>query len=111
MEWYETEVQDLERNLANIRLPDGPAVFDGSSSIRMWTDLAHDLCNNRAVNVGFGGSTLAACVHFFDRLVRPIDPASLVVYAGDNDLGDGRTPEDVLASFRQLAALVERLAG
>jgi lysophospholipase L1-like esterase len=108
MQWYEAEVHALEENLRAARLPARPAVFYGSSSIRMWSSLASDLADPRALNLGFGGSTLAACAYFFDRLVPPVHPASLVVYAGDNDLGDGRSPEDVLAAFRDLAAQVER---
>ena len=49
---------------------------------------------------------MAACVHFFERLVPPAAPASLIVYAGDNDLGDGRSADDVIASFRALSAKV-----
>jgi len=108
MDWYEPEVRELIRTLAQARLPDRPAAFYGSSSIRMWNDLATDLKDRRALNLGFGGSTLEACVYFFGRLVPPVHPASLVVYAGDNDLGDGRSPDDVLNSFRGLAALVTR---
>lgn len=106
MEWYEPEVQALEKHLQENPLPERPALFYGSSSIRMWSDLAADLRDSRAVNIGFGGSTLAACVYFFKRLVPPLHPASLVLYAGDNDLGDGRRPEDVLNSFRAFAKLV-----
>ena len=35
------------------------------------------------VSTTFDGSTLAACVHYFDRLVTPVRPRSLVLYAGD----------------------------
>jgi hypothetical protein len=107
MDWYEAEVRTLEQSLRKTPLPERPAVFYGSSSIRMWTDLAADLDDSRALDIGFGGSTLAACVHFFERLVPPVHPASLVVYAGDNDLGDGRSPEEVLLTFRALANLVD----
>jgi lysophospholipase L1-like esterase len=108
MEWYEPEVRALELSLKKTPLPEQPAAFYGSSSIRMWTDLAVDLRDSRALDIGFGGSTLAACVHFFERLVPPVHPASLVVYAGENDIGDGRSPEDVLFTFRLLANKVER---
>lgn len=108
MEWYEAEVQELVQRLNQKRASKWPAVFYGSSSIRMWTDLATDLGDARALNLGFGGSTLAACVYFFERLVPPVDPASLVLYAGDNDLGDGCTPEAVLRSFRAFADLVRK---
>ena len=67
-----------------------------------------DLALPNALNLGFGGSTLEACAYFFERLVVPASPASLVVYAGDNDLGDGQSPEKVLTSFRSLADRVQR---
>jgi lysophospholipase L1-like esterase len=82
----------------------GSVVFYGSSSIRLWSSLTEDFPDLPVVNAGFGGSTLAACAHFFDRLVVPLAPRSLLVYAGDNDIGDGRTPGDVLSSLRALLA-------
>ena len=30
----------------------------------------------------------------------------LIIYAGDNDLGDGKTPEEVIAFFKQLETLI-----
>ncbi len=110
MEWYEPEVRELIARLAARPVPN-PAVVYGSSSIRLWTTMAEDLKSERTVNAAFGGSTLEACSYFFERIVPPLGPASLVVYAGDNDLGDGRSPEHVLASFRQLAAKVDRACG
>jgi lysophospholipase L1-like esterase len=58
------------------------------------------------LNLGFGGSTLEACNHFFARLVPPVRPRSLLVYAGDNDLGDGRSADAVAGYFRSLATKV-----
>lgn len=111
MEWYEAEVRELEGRLKKTDGVACPAVFYGSSSIRMWETLGQDLAIWNAVNAGFGGSTLEACVYFFDRLIPALRPASLVVYAGDNDLGDGKSPEQVLTSFRALALMVERKLG
>jgi len=95
MQWYEAEVRDLVSRLAAQSIP-SPVVFYGSSTIRLWTHLAADLRSDRIVNAGFGGSTLEACLYFFDRVVTPLRPASLILYAGDNDLGDGRSPAQVL---------------
>ena len=107
-DWYEADVRALEAVRVRQTPPKDPVVFYGSSTVRLWSALAEDLQNARALNLGFGGSTLEACVYFFERLVPPVEPCSLVVYAGDNDLGDGRSPQDVLGSFRALAAKVER---
>jgi lysophospholipase L1-like esterase len=111
MEWYESEISELEA--ARIRRPPvrRPAVFYGSSSIRLWDTLARDLGDERALNLGFGGSTLEVCARLFQRLVPPVQPMSMVVYAGDNDLGDGRTPEDVRQSFRLLTGQVQDRLG
>lgn len=81
----------------------GGVVFTGSSSIRLWTTLATDFPGLDAVNRGFGGSHLAHVVRFVDRLVLVHQPRLVVVYAGENDLQDGASAEDILASFRALA--------
>ncbi len=108
MDWYEPEVRALEGIRTTRRWPERPVVFYGSSSIKLWTTLPQDLSNPCIVNLGFGGSTLEACVRFFDRLVRPVRPSSLIVYAGDNDLGDGRTPRQVASWFGELLEKVHR---
>jgi lysophospholipase L1-like esterase len=71
----------------------------------MWNTLAEDF-DPRVLNLGFGGSTLEACDYFFDRLVTPVKPRSLLLYAGDNDLGDGRNVAQVFQWFQSLAAKV-----
>lgn len=109
MEWYEEEVRAIERAHALAPPPRGTIVFYGSSSIRLWTSLADDLAPWPVVNRAFGGATLAACVHFFERLVPPCAPQSLVLYAGDNDLGDGQPAEAVIASLSALLARVDAL--
>jgi len=107
MQWYEPEVRALEKS----PIPaDPPPVFYGSSSFRLWDTLAEDLAPG-ILNLAFGGSTLEACDHFFGRLVPRVHPRSLLIYAGDNDLGDGRSVEAVLASFRSLAGKAARSLG
>ena len=103
MEWYEDEVRHLEATIRDRPPPPASVAFYGSSSVRLWHTLAADFPGQNVVNLGFGGSTLAACAHFFHRLVPPVRPRAVVLYAGDNDLGDGRPPEDVLASFKSVA--------
>jgi lysophospholipase L1-like esterase len=101
MVWYENEVQRLEKERTELTY-DPALLFYGSSSIRLWETLNDDFAEYKPVNLGFGGSTLAACDWFFDRIVSPFHPDSIIVYAGDNDLGDGRHPEEVFIFFQQL---------
>lgn len=82
----------------------GGVLFVGSSSIRLWDSLQKDFAALPVViNRGFGGSKLSDCVRHLDRLVVPYRPRLVLVYAGDNDLAGGRTPEDVLARFKAFA--------
>ena len=101
MHWYEDDVKGAIAE--RMSCPYEPkTIFYGSSSIRLWSSLYEDFEPFKPVNLGFGGSTLAACVWFFDRIVAPIrHPKTFILYAGDNDLGDGRHPEEVLIFFRE----------
>ncbi len=91
----------------------GGVVFVGSSSLRLWKHLAQDFAQvHDVVNRGFGGSTMADCSLFAQELVVRYRPRQVLVYAGDNDLAEGRTPLQVLASFARFAnAVREALPG
>jgi lysophospholipase L1-like esterase len=58
------------------------------------------------LNRGFGGSQLADSVRYVERIVTPYQPRVVVLYAGDNDLASGKSPEQVLADYRQFVAKV-----
>lgn len=90
------------------RLPgEGGVLFVGSSTIRFWTHLAQDFREQPVViNRGFGGSTMADCSLFTRELVVRYKPRHVLVYAGDNDLAEGRTPLQVLDSFIRFARTV-----
>lgn len=111
MDWYEDEVRALERIQMAAPPAPGSVLFYGSSSFRLWSTLSEDLATWPVVNRAFGGSTMAACVHFFERLAVPSIPGSMVFYAGDNDLGDGRKPEEVIGSFQSLLSKTDALLG
>jgi lysophospholipase L1-like esterase len=108
MVWYEADIREVENRLPAQSLATNRVVFYGSSSIRLWKTMDQDFPKSNPLNLGFGGSTLAACAWFFDRLIAPVAPQSLVFYAGDNDLGDGRHPEEVYLFFCAFAEKMKR---
>lgn len=82
-------------------------LFVGSSTIRMWSSLSQDFRQLPVViNRGFGGSTMADCNKYVRELVIRYQPSQVLVYAGDNDLAEGRTPQQVLESFTQFVHAV-----
>ena len=110
MFWYEDDIKRLEKVRAELTY-EPETLFYGSSSIRLWENLANDFPDLHPVNLGFGGSTLAACTWFFDRVMVGYQPKRLIIYAGDNDLGDGRHPEEVFLFFQEFAARVTKRFG
>ena len=98
MFWYEEEIKRLESVTAELN-NESRLVFYGSSSVKLWKTLEQDFKGYSPLNIGFGGSTLAACSWYFERVFTNLRPSGIIIYAGDNDLGDGRNPEEVLLFF------------
>ena len=107
LDWYESDVQALEDGLRAKPPPANSVAFYGSSSIRLWSTLTGDFPDVPVVNLGFGGSTLAACSWFYWRIVRPVAPRALVLYAGDNDIGDGSPPAHLVSQLQFLLHQVD----
>jgi ketosteroid isomerase-like protein/lysophospholipase L1-like esterase len=84
----------------------GGVVFVGSSSIRMWKTLNDDFPNSNNIHRGFGGSQLVDSILYVDRLITKYAPTKVVVYAGDNDVGAGKSAERVLQDFKTLVASI-----
>lgn len=101
MFWYDDELQRLGQIKAHAK--ESPKmVFYGSSSIRLWSNLYNIYKDFSPINLGFGGSTLAACSWYFDKIFSNIDAKAIVIYAGDNDISDGRHPEEIVLFFMSL---------
>jgi lysophospholipase L1-like esterase len=83
--------------------PPGGVLFVGSSSIRLWDNLETEFQHAPIIKRGFGGSRLSDCVKLMDRLVIKYQPRMVMLYAGDNDLAEGGTPEDVLNRVKAFA--------
>ncbi len=86
--------------------PKNAVLFIGSSSIRKWTNAPAQFPNHRIINRGFGGSHLSDSVAFAERIVIPYQPKLILLYAGDNDIAAGKSPEQVLADFKAFVAKV-----
>jgi lysophospholipase L1-like esterase len=104
---WEKEIAAFERKDKEQAPPRNAVVFVGSSSIRLW-NLAKSFPGLAAINRGFGGSQLADSVYFAPRIVLRYEPRLIVLYAGDNDLAAGKTPERVHADFRAFVQTIRK---
>lgn len=103
---WEKRIAALEQAAKDNPPPKDCIVFIGSSSIVRW-DLKKWFPDLPVVNHGFGGSHLGDSVHYAERLVIPFRPATVVVYAGDNDLSGGKSPERVFSDYQKFVAKVQ----
>jgi lysophospholipase L1-like esterase len=103
--WAEAIDKFTRADVTNPPPRDG-VVFVGSSSIVKWTSLERDFPGVKVINRGFGGSELSDSAYYAERIITPYQPRVVVVYAGDNDLNAGKTPEMVFAAFKKLVAKV-----
>lgn len=105
---WEADIKALEAASRETPPARNAVLFVGSSSIRLWQNLAEDMQPIPVIQHGFGGAKLNDVVHYCERLINAYQPAAVVIFAGTNDLRPGATkaPTVLLDSYQ---ALVTRI--
>lgn len=97
---FEKEIVAYEKQDSLSMPAKGQVLFIGSSSFRLWKTFASDVKGlSPAFNRGFGGSTLADALYYFDRMVVKYQPKWVIMYEGDNDLAKGKAPQTIAAEY------------
>jgi lysophospholipase L1-like esterase len=96
---WEDQIVAIEARLENA--PVAPIVFTGSSSIALWFSLVRDFPELPVFNAGFGGSEMSQVTDRAPRIVVPLAPHKIVLFAGENDINHGVSPDEVLEHFEQ----------
>ncbi|CAF4071305.1 unnamed protein product [Rotaria sordida] len=105
---YESELRRFDQLLTQEKRE--AVVFFGSSSLVAWSTLSQDFADvpSGVINRGFGGSSLKECWQQFKRVVLPLEPRALIVYAGENDVAGGVNSSSVFSYFQQFIFTVRR---
>ena len=106
-EKWEKDIAKFEAAAKAKPIPKGAFLFVGSSSIRMW-DLKKSFPDRLVVNHGFGGSELEDSLHFADRMIIPHAPKVVFLYAGDNDINNGKTAERVVEDYQKFVTKIHK---
>ncbi|WP_316809698.1 SGNH/GDSL hydrolase family protein [Pedobacter heparinus] len=106
-ERFEKEVKNFDRLDSLEQVRPGSNLFVGSSSVRLWKDIADYFPGAYVINRAFGGSTFADLLHYADRAIVPYQPAKIFIYEGDNDISFG-VPTDTI--FKQARTLRKKIA-
>lgn len=85
--------------------PKNAILFTGSSSIVGWK-LEKFFPGLPVLNRGFGGSQVEDVIDYFDQVVVPYEPKTIVFYSGDNDLAGGKTTSTVINDVKQFVSMV-----
>ncbi|MFQ5445406.1 MAG: SGNH/GDSL hydrolase family protein [Saprospiraceae bacterium] len=105
---FEQEIQAFEAADKKAMPPKNAVLFVGSSSIRLWPDLAADFAPMPVINRGFGGSTIPEVRYYADRIIWKYEPRVIVFYCGENDVKEETPPAVVFQNFKKFIGEVER---
>lgn len=82
----------------------GKILLYGSSFFTVWGhERAARQMNHKVINNGFGGSTAEDLLYYYQLLVKPFHPASMILRTGVNDLGCGYTAKQAAHSTFRVA--------
>jgi len=98
---FEDEIRSYEYKDKISTPQKGMILFVGSSSIRLWKTLEDDMPGMKVFNRGVGGTTAADLLFYMDRIVLPYQPAEIVYYEGDNDMGAGIAVDTFIKQTQQ----------
>ncbi|WP_297337809.1 GDSL-type esterase/lipase family protein [Algoriphagus sp.] len=103
---FDQEVRSLTQKIDSLGWSPGATVFTGSSTIRMWNDLAETFPNNELINTGFGGSQAIDLKRHLFPLVLKYEPARVFIYEGDNDLWADVPAEEIMETFEDIISRI-----
>ncbi|MFM6943574.1 MAG: GDSL-type esterase/lipase family protein [Aquirufa sp.] len=106
---FEKEILAYEKQDSLSMPAKGQILFIGSSSFRLWKSFEADMKGlSASFNRGFGGSTLADALYYFDRMVVKYQPKWVIMYEGDNDLAKGKLPQQIAAEYDEFKARLKK---
>lgn len=83
-------------------------LFTGSSSVRMWKDVADYFPGYNVINNGFGGSHFSDLIYYYEELIPKYNPDYLFIYEGDNDIAGDKKPGKILKEAKLLVDRIQR---
>lgn len=103
---FESSIVKFEESDAQSMPPESAIVAVGSSSMRGWNkQIQEDLAPLTVIPRGFGGSQFSDVIHFYERVVLAYKPRAVLIYEGDNDVANGKSPEQIRDDFVHLVAI------
>jgi len=108
VERWEREIAKLEAKDKTERHPDSSILFVGSSSIRIWKEIATYMAPYHPIQRGYGGARWSDVALFAKRLISPHTFRAVVFFVGNDISGQAndKTPKEVAGLFSYVLAKV-----
>ncbi|MFD0765523.1 GDSL-type esterase/lipase family protein [Mucilaginibacter lutimaris] len=106
---FDNEIRDFKHQ-DSISMPAKNGIlFTGSSSIRKWTDLEKRFAGKPIIRRGVGGCTIEQLVNYYTPyILYPYQPRKIFIYAGENDIAEGKTGKFTARQFYRLWAMIKQ---
>lgn len=103
-ERWEEEIRKLEERDEEEPDPDEAILFVGSSSIRLWDQMAEDMAPFPTIQRGYGGAKFSDVAVFAPRLLTPHRYRALVIFVANDVTGSDadRSPQQVIQWLRSI---------
>ncbi|TNF41356.1 MAG: G-D-S-L family lipolytic protein [Bacteroidetes bacterium] len=105
---FKEQIDELVNREYNFNPDKKLVVFTGSSSIRMWKDVADYFPDYNVINNGFGGSHFSDLLYFYNEMIVKPAPEILFIYEGDNDIASDKKPNKILKETKELAEKIQQ---
>jgi hypothetical protein len=105
---WESEIQRLEALDKVEEDPNDAVLFIGSSSIRLWNNIANDMAPYPVIRRGYGGAKFSDLIFYTNRLVYPHEFRALVVFVA-NDISntpEDKSPQEIVNLFKEVVKTV-----
>lgn len=83
---YETRINKLAKQYQSAEK--GGVLIMGSSTMDYWSDWQTDIGNRLGYNVGIGGTIVEDWLYAYDKLVKPFNPSTILIYLGGNNINN-----------------------
>lgn len=103
---YWNEIQQFKTQDSIQPPSENSILMIGSSSFRMWKDVANYFPGYTFINRGFGGSSLPDVIRYYDDIIRPYTTRQILIYCGENDLGPKVSGNTVITRFKKLFRMI-----
>ena len=111
---YDEQLEKIVFNANQLPHSQTRIVFAGSSTFRLWDNIAESFPEYEVVNAGIGGSCFDDLYRYREQLISATEPDILVIYEGDNDIvheeedGGQREIFNILSDARQLLKWIQQ---